>query len=232
MIKLIALGQRKPELTREQYLRHWHEVHAPLVQRISCFRRYVQSHRRPESLSDTIPDTPSAPCDGVAEVWFDDLQTALSLGKNPEYLEGAHLDEPNFATPNMPFLLTQENVVVPGPELAKDTPGVKAIVLAKRKPGLSVEEFQVYWRDKHAPLVPKTPGLRRYVQCHVVPEMYANGEPAYDGVAELTWPDLASFETGWKSEEMQVEQFTDVRNFIDLKKICGLLATEVRIIWP
>jgi uncharacterized protein (TIGR02118 family) len=228
MIKLIALGQRKPELTRKQYLHHWQEVHAPLAQRISCFRRYVQSHCLPEDM----PDTPPAPYDGVAEVWFDDLQTALSLGENPEYLEGAYLDEPNFAAPNAPFLLAIENVVVPGPELEKDTDGVKAIVLAKRKPGLSVEEFQAYWRDTHAPLVPKTPGLRRYVQCHLVPEMYANGEPAYDGVAELTWPDLASFEAGWRSEEMQVEQFTDVRNFIDLKKICGLLAKEVRIIWP
>ncbi len=231
MIKLIALGQRKPELTREQYLRHWREVHAPLVQRISCFRGYVQSHRLPQNM----PDTPPAPYDSVAEVWFDDMQTALSLGKNSEYLEGAYLDEPNFAMPNMPFVLTKENVVVAGPKLEKDTQAVKAvkaIVLAKRKPGLSVEEFHAYWRDKHAPLVPKTPGLRRYVQCHVVPEMYANGEPAFDGVAELTWPDLALFEKGWKSEEMQVEQFTDVRNFIDLKKIWGLLATEVRIIQP
>ena len=228
MIKLVALGQRKPDLTREQYLRHWQEVHAPLVQRISCFRRYVQSHCLPQSM----PDTPPAPCDGVAEVWLDDLQAALSLGKNPEYLEGAHLDEANFAAPNSPFLLTKENVVVEGPKLEKDTDGIKAIVFAKRKPDLSVEEFQAYWRDKHAPLVPKTPGLRRYVQCHVVPEMYTSGEPAYDGVAELTWPDLAAFEKGWKSEEMQVEQFTDVRNFIDLKKICGFLAKEVRIIWP
>lgn len=228
MIKLIALGQRKPELAREEYAHHWYEVHGPLVQRISCVRRYAQSHRLPEQ----IPDTPLAPCDGVAEVWFDDLKTALSLGKNPEYLGGAYLDEPNFALPNAPFLLTTEQVVVPGSELEKASNGIKAIVLVKRKPSLSVEEFQSYWRENHGPLVPKTPGLRRYVQCHPVPEMYANGEPLYDGVAELTWPDLESFEKGWTSEEMQVEQFTDARNFIDLKKICGLLATEVRIVWP
>ena len=31
MIKMIALIARRPELSREEFLRHWVEVHGPLV---------------------------------------------------------------------------------------------------------------------------------------------------------------------------------------------------------
>ena len=55
---------------------------------------------------------------------------------------------------------------------------VKTITFIKRKPGMSVEDFGQYWRTKHAPIVTKLPGLRRYVQCHTIPSGYRNGEPA------------------------------------------------------
>jgi uncharacterized protein (TIGR02118 family) len=75
--------------------------------------------------------------------------------------------------------------------MAKDTAAVKGLFLVKRKPGMSVAEFQDYWRTKHAPLVPRTPHLLRYVQCHVLPETYdSDTPPTYDGVAELWWPDV------------------------------------------
>ena len=62
---------------------------------------------------------------------------------------------------------------------------VKTITFIKRKPGMSVDDFGKYWRTQHAPIVVKLPGLRRYVQCHTIPSGYRNGEPAYDGVAEV-----------------------------------------------
>ena len=62
---------------------------------------------------------------------------------------------------------------------------VKTITFIKRKPGMSVDDFGQYWRKQHAAIVTKLPGLRRYVQCHTIPSGYRNGEPAYDGVAEV-----------------------------------------------
>jgi len=97
---------------------------------------------------------------------------------------------------------------------------------------MSVAEFQDYWRNRHAPLVPRTPHLLRYVQCHVLPETYeSDTPPAYDGVAELWWPDLAKFQESWASPELQVEQFNDTRNFVGSGS-AALLAEEVRVIWP
>jgi uncharacterized protein (TIGR02118 family) len=231
MIKGFALIPKRPDVSDEKFHTHWRTIHADLALRISALRRYVQSHRIP----DAVPGFTVSPYEGAAEIWFENLAVAQSLQDNPDYVEGAFKDEPNFIdVPNLTFLSTQENVVVAGPQLAKDAPGIKGLFLIKRKPGLSVAEFQDYWRNKHAPLVPKTPDLRRYVQCHVCPETYddENATPAFDGVAELSWPDLATFEQSWASDEIQVEQFDDVKNFVDRDNSVAFLAEENRVIWP
>ncbi len=229
MIKIFALLPKKPDISDEQFHRHWREVHAPLALRIKTLKRYVQSHRLPQSISGFA----ASPYEGVAEVWFDSVETATGLRTNPDYLNGAYTDEPNFIdTAGLTFLLTRENVVVAGPACAKDTPAVKGLFLVKRKPGLSVAEFQDYWRTKHAPLVPRTPHLLRYVQCHVLPETYeSDTPPAYDGVAELWWPNLATFQESWASPELQVEQLNDARNFVGSGST-AFLAEEFRVIWP
>lgn len=229
MIKSFVLLPKKPGISDEQFHRHWREVHAPFALRISSLRRYVQSHRLPQPVSGFS----SSPYEGVAEVWFDNLDATLRLRESPEYLEGAYRDEPNFIdTPGLVWLATRENVVVAGPAFAKETPAVKGLFLVKRKPGMSVAEFQDYWRTRHAPLVPRTPHLLRYVQCHVLPETYATDTPpAYDGVAELWWPEVAKFQESWASPELQVEQLNDARNFVGSGSV-ALLAQEVRVIWP
>jgi len=229
VIKLFAMTPKRPDISNEQFYRHWREIHAPLAVRIDILQRYVQSHRLPQS----IPGFSAFPYEGVAEAWLDSVETATGFHTHPGYLEAAK-DEPNFIeTSRVTFLLTRENVVVPGPAFAKDTSAVKGLFFIKRKPGMSVAEFQEYWRTKHAPLVPQTPHLLRYVQCHVLPETYeSDTPPAYDGVTELWWPDVATFQESWKSPEVQVEQLNDGRNFGDGPSSTAMLAEEVRVIWP
>ena len=45
---------------------------------------------------------------------------------------------------------------------------IKVVSVLQRKPGMSVEDFQAYWLNKHAPIVSRLPGLRRYVQSHTL----------------------------------------------------------------
>ena len=61
---------------------------------------------------------------------------------------------------------------------------VKLIAFFKRKTGHSVEEFQKHWRTRHADLVVRQHGLRRYIQNHTLSSAYQDSEPVYDGVAE------------------------------------------------
>ncbi|MGE0820492.1 MAG: EthD domain-containing protein [Candidatus Binatia bacterium] len=228
MVKGFALLTKRPDISDEQFHSHWRGIHAELALRITSLRRYVQSHRIPDASASFSP----APFHGAAEVWYDDLATAVGMRTNPQYLEGAYKDEPNFIDqPALKWLATTENVVVAGPPIAKDAPLVKGLFLVKRKPGLSVAEFQDYWRNKHAPLVPRTPHLVRYVQCHVLPETYdSEYPPGFDGVAELWWPDLAKFKESWASPEIQVEQLSDAKKFVG-DETCAFLAQENRVIW-
>jgi uncharacterized protein (TIGR02118 family) len=75
---------------------------------------------------------------------------------------------------------------------------IKLVFCLRRKPGLSLEEFQRYWLDIHAPLVAshrEALGIRRYIQLHSdlgevsqrMAERRGTPEP-YDGIAEL-WYD-------------------------------------------
>lgn len=89
-----------------------------------------------------------------------------------------------------------EHVIVDGPTSPSM---VKAIFAAARLPGLSLDEFFERWKTVHGPLAARAPGVRRYVQNHVLPESYAVHRPTHDGFSELWFDDLASLRTAMTS---------------------------------
>ncbi len=70
---------------------------------------------------------------------------------------------------------------------------IKSLSLLTRRPELSHAEFVRHWVEIHAPLAHAVPGLRRYVQNHIVDERsrpdIPTTEVAVDGVAELWFHD-------------------------------------------
>ena len=107
---------------------------------------------------------------------------------------------------------------------------VKLIYCITRKPGLSVDEFQRYWRETHAPIAARLPGLRRYVQCHTLPELYAgDNAPAYDGAAELWFDDLDAMRAAMRSPEVAAA-LEDEKNFIDHTRVASFVTVEKPII--
>jgi uncharacterized protein (TIGR02118 family) len=92
----------------------------------------------------------------------------------------------------------QEHVIVDGPT----TPNmVKAIFTAARLPGLSLDDFSNRWRMVHGPLAAQLPGVRRYVQNHVLPAAYVHHHPTHDGFTELWFDDLAALRLAYSSTE-------------------------------
>ncbi len=175
----------------------------------------------------------ACPWDGVAEIWFDDYATLAALPQNPEYIGGAQADEPNFIdTAALAFLATREEVIIGGPPVERDSRLIKAVFLLRRRADLSVAEFQSYWLNEHAPQIPRDAGVLRYVQCHQLPEVYAAGEPAYDGVAELTFADAAAFAAYWSSPRIQAIFAADAPRFLDAAGTTAFLAEETRVRWP
>ncbi len=70
---------------------------------------------------------------------------------------------------------------------------IKSISLLTRKDGWTHETFVKHWVEVHAPLGHAVPGLRRYVQSHIIEERRRPDIPAteveIDGIAELWYDD-------------------------------------------
>ena len=64
-VKVVAFIRRRPELTREEFLRFWQEEHPALVSRLPGLRGYKQS--------PAIAHRTEWPWDGCAELWFDSV---------------------------------------------------------------------------------------------------------------------------------------------------------------
>jgi len=102
---------------------------------------------------------------------------------------------------------------------------IKRVSLVRRKEGMPVEEFQRYWREVHAPLALRVPGLRRYIQSHVLPETYdAANPPAYDGIVETWWDSVEASEQARKTPERTAVD-ADQPNF--MRGSTGLITTEL-----
>ena len=106
---------------------------------------------------------------------------------------------------------------------------IKLVFCLRRKPGMSLAEFQDYWLNKHGPLVrshAKTLRIRRYVQTHThgrpgdaAGHRQARGAPeAFDGVAELWWEsreDMAAPLATPEGRAASLALLEDERKFID-----------------
>ena len=105
---------------------------------------------------------------------------------------------------------------------------IKTSYFLRRKPGMSLEDFQKYWLESHGPLVQKhaaTIGMVRYIQVHARPPASPRPDPLrgemlepFDGVAEF-WIDPAKA-TGTDEERREVGRILaeDEANFIDFSR--------------
>jgi len=83
VIKVLSLLTRRPELTHEQFVTHWQEIHAPLAHAVPGVRRYVQSHIIGTRTRPDIPET-DVEIDGIAELWYDDGEALARAAAAPE----------------------------------------------------------------------------------------------------------------------------------------------------
>jgi uncharacterized protein (TIGR02118 family) len=222
VIRTFALIPRKPGLSEAEFADYWQGIRPRPSAAFAQPARLSQSLRRPES----VDESPQL-FDAVFEVWANpappkDVQQALADFETIYDRAGQFIDIPKVLV-----LSAEENVVQMGPaHLARDRI-LRALWVVRRKPGMSVEAFHEHWRHTHGPMVPRTPSLVRYVQYHADPELQVAGAPEFDGVAELCWNNLEEFRESFASDQMQQEQFPDMRKFLDPDRMTGAFFREV-----
>jgi uncharacterized protein (TIGR02118 family) len=229
VIKVFALIPKLPHVTDEKFHAHWRNPHGELARRITTIRRYSQSHAVASTVSGFAPSAYL----GIAEVYFDSVEVAAAMGDDPNYRDYAGADEPNFIDQSrLAFLFCAERVALAGPALRIDSPEIKVMVLLKRASLLEAAAF----RDRLANLadlaVTAIPELFRYVECTTLPDMYANGEPIYDAVLEISWSTRAAFERSWSSDGVTTRYLPALSSIADQSASAALLVEPYRVIWP
>ena len=108
---------------------------------------------------------------------------------------------------------------------------IKIVFCLRRLPHLSLDEFQAYWRDKHAPLVAghaATLRIKRYVQVHTKDHPLNQamrsarpGPESFDGVAALWWDSIDDLVAGSATLEGRAAAqalLEDEKRFVDLTR--------------
>jgi uncharacterized protein (TIGR02118 family) len=221
VVTVFALIPKRPDIDDARFHAHWRDPHGVLALRITTLRRYVQHHR----IDVPVPGLPPAPYRGIAEVLFDDLGTALGMGADPNYVEGAGADEPNFIdTDRLAFMFTEERPIVAGPAPARDDPEATAMLLLSASDGRGPDAIVGAAQD----LATGLPGLRRATLCLALPRSAADGGAPYDALLALSWPDLASFRT----DGALGESLAALEGVADVGASASMLTEPYRLIWP
>lgn len=80
MVKLVYCLRRLPNLSCAEFQSYWRERHGPLVKEratVLGIRRYVQVHTFDSPLNEALARSRGIveePFDGVAEIWWEDMQ--------------------------------------------------------------------------------------------------------------------------------------------------------------
>ena len=107
MIKLVYCITKKPGLTDEEFFHYWENVHGPIGARIPRLRRLVQSHRLSVPGDKHQPDY-----DGMAELWFDDVEALLAARQSPEWKASSE-DEANFIDHSkIAYIVSEEHIIL------------------------------------------------------------------------------------------------------------------------
>jgi uncharacterized protein (TIGR02118 family) len=107
MIKLVYCITKKARLSDEEFFHYWKNIHGPIGARIPRLRKLVQSHRLAVPQDDHRPDY-----DGMAELWFDDIEALLAARQSPEW-KASTQDEGNFIDHNkVAYFITEEHVIL------------------------------------------------------------------------------------------------------------------------
>jgi len=92
----------------------------------------------------------------------------------------------------------------------------KFMVVLYRRADFTPDQFQTYLREVHGPMAERLPGLRRYVQNHVVSDPFRR-HPGWDAVVELYWENREAMERAWSSPEGEAAT-ADLEAFADLSR--------------
>ncbi len=120
MIKFVMCLHRNPDLSRAEFLRYWHDEHAPLFNSFAethGAKRYMQDHTVDSPMNEFLQESRGMveAFDGIAHVWFESEEAfvaAMSSEEGQKLGAVLHADESKFIdhARSTAFLATEHEV--------------------------------------------------------------------------------------------------------------------------
>lgn len=120
MVKVVFCIHKRPDLDDETFRKYWFERHGSLIRSLADSlnaNKYVQSHTIHRDISKAFNEERgmSESYDGIAEIWWDNIEVALEALGSPAGQEANKRiieDEANFIDPSRCTLfITEEHVI-------------------------------------------------------------------------------------------------------------------------
>ena len=102
---------------------------------------------------------------------------------------------------------------------------IKLVYCITKKPGLSDLDFCRYWRNEHAQIGARIPGLRKLVQSQRIKVPGDKHAPDYDGMAQLWFDNMDALLKARQSREWK-QSTEDEAFFIDHSKVAYFVSEE------
>jgi uncharacterized protein (TIGR02118 family) len=105
---------------------------------------------------------------------------------------------------------------------------LKFIIVVYKRPDISKEQFLIYFRDVHAPLAAKLPGLKKYAVNFPANDPKRK-PPEWSAIVEFYWENKQAMEEAWDSPEGKAAT-NDLAECVDLERTTWSVVQETRII--
>ena len=113
MFKLDILIIRRSDLTHQQFFTHWRDRHAALFSSQPIVKKTVRRYVQTRTIADIPAGLSAAPFDGIAQIWFDDVNGFLEYLNSANYKETIQPDEERFTDPRrVQFLFSEETPII------------------------------------------------------------------------------------------------------------------------
>jgi uncharacterized protein (TIGR02118 family) len=107
----------------------------------------------------------------------------------------------------------------PRPRRPQNQTVIKAVIFFRRRPGMALAAFHEHWRVRHAEIIVRLPGIRRYVQNYPV------GDAPFDAIAESSFDDTQAMKTLARTPQYAAV-LEDEPRFIDRASMGSIITEE------
>ena len=118
MFKTLTAIHRREHLTFDEFMSHWTEIHANLIQQHAAalgIVKYIQLHHTASPKSDSSVSSSRPQYDGIAEVWYQSEHHFRALGKSEAgraAVEKVVEDQKKFIGSEIPLFRGYESEII------------------------------------------------------------------------------------------------------------------------